>query len=187
MPSAALVKTTSKVKTQRPSIGLELMKSGDAKIAVASYSIQRRVIETVHDALQASLREEHIMDLRRFKRSLQDQAFNACVKRHQAFKQNQHTVNRLYIDEPTSCGESFMSACTFIYQKLAIAKFMVLQAKERSNAAKECKSQLEGLKQEFGAWIMPSRNGGIREADCNKQRNELLADWGLTNMNTERS
>ncbi|GKT65546.1 hypothetical protein ColTof4_03687 [Colletotrichum tofieldiae] len=187
MPSTVLAKATSKFKMENSSIGSEPMVPRDTKVAVASYSIQRRVIEAVHDALQASLREEHIMDLKRFKRSLRDQAFNTRAKRHMVFKQKQCTNNCFAFDTPTSCGEDFLSACTFVHQKLVIAKFMVLQAKERSKAAKEYNYQLDGLKQEFGDWIMPLRNGGVREADCTKQRNELLADWGLTNTNTDKS
>ncbi|KAK1981848.1 hypothetical protein LZ30DRAFT_749785 [Colletotrichum cereale] len=117
--------------------------------------------------------------------SLKDQAVNARTKRHLESNRKPCTGYSC-VDEPVSCEECVMSACTFVYQKLAIAKFMVLQAKERTTTAKECKEKLDVLKQKFGDCIIPGRNGGIREADCASEQHALLADLGFANTSTEQ-
>ncbi|KAK1590489.1 uncharacterized protein LY79DRAFT_554782 [Colletotrichum navitas] len=186
MPSTELENTLSGPKTDRDSSESDLMASKCIKIAVAAYSIERRVLETLHDTLQASLREEHAMDLWRFKRSLRDHAVNARTKRHWESDRKVCTGQSCF-DKPASYEECARSACTYVHQKLAIAKFMVLQAKERTAAAKECNEQLDGLRKEFGDCIMPGRNGGVKEEDCASERHALLVDWGLTNTSTKES
>ncbi|TQN65069.1 hypothetical protein CSHISOI_10354 [Colletotrichum shisoi] len=157
------------------------MEPEEVKVAVATYGVQRRVLETLHDALQTSLREEHALDLKRFKRSLKDQAFDArCAQRRRpgsGRKRDARSCHRL--DARASYEERALSACNYVHQKLATATFMVQLARERGRAAKEGRDQLEGLRREFGDWIVPARNGGVREGDCARQTKMVLADWGL--------
>ncbi|KDN66252.1 hypothetical protein CSUB01_06767 [Colletotrichum sublineola] len=187
MSSTGLAKTASRPKSNRDSINSKPLESKNIKIAVAAYSIQRRVLETLHDVLQANLREDHAMDLWGFKRSLRDHAVRTRTKRHLESARASCITGYNCFNEPASYEECVLSACTFVYQKLAIAKFMVLQAKERTAAAKECKEQLNGLRKEFGDCIVLEKNGGIREVDCASEQRALLAEWGLANTKTENS
>ncbi|KAK1971047.1 hypothetical protein LY78DRAFT_689296 [Colletotrichum sublineola] len=187
MSSTGLAKTASRPKSNRDSINSKPLESKNIKIAVAAYSIQRRVLETLHDVLQANLREDHAMDLWGFKRSLRDHAVRTRTKRHLESARASCITGYNCFNEPASYEECVISACTFVYQKLAIAKFMVLQAKERTAAAKECKEQLNGLRKEFGDCIVLEKNGGIREVDCASEQRALLAEWGLANTKTENS
>ncbi|KAK2017310.1 hypothetical protein LZ32DRAFT_654761 [Colletotrichum eremochloae] len=187
MSSTGLAKTASRPKSNRDSINSKTLASKNIKIAVAAYSIQRRVLETLHDVLQANLREDHAMDLWGFKRSLRDHAVKTRTKRHLESARASCITGYNCFNEPASYEECVISACTFVYQKLAIAKFMVLQAKERTAAAKECKEQLNGLRKEFGDCIVLGKNGGIREVDCASEQRALLAEWGLANTKTENS
>ncbi|KAJ0149804.1 hypothetical protein CTA2_525 [Colletotrichum tanaceti] len=175
----------------------DLMEPEEVKVAVATYGVQRRVLETLHDALQASLREEHALDLKRFKRSLKDQAFDArCARLRRRPKgaggggkgdddaRGCHCPFRRRLlldddDDDDDDGGRVLSACSYVHQKLATARFMVQLARERARAAKEGRDQLEGLRREYGDWVAPARNGGVREGDCARQTREVLAGWGL--------
>ncbi|EFQ34512.1 uncharacterized protein GLRG_09656 [Colletotrichum graminicola M1.001] len=126
------------------------------------------------------------MDLWRFKRSLRDHAAIVRTKRHWESDRSSCTGQSCF-DEPASYEECARSACTYVHQKLAIAKFMVLQAKERTAAAKGFKEQLDGLRKEFGDCIVPGRNGGIKEEHCASEQHALLVEWGLTNTSTMES
>ncbi|TIC91211.1 hypothetical protein CH35J_011358 [Colletotrichum higginsianum] len=165
------------------------MEREEVKVAVATYSVQRRVLETLLNALQASLREEHALDLKRFRRSLKDQAFDArCAQRRRQGSGRKRDARSCHcLDGRASCEERVLSACNYVHQKLATAMFMVQLARERGKAAKEGLDQLEGLRREFGGWIVPARNGGVREGDCARQMNMVLVDWGLADAAGEES
>ncbi|KAK1999384.1 hypothetical protein LX36DRAFT_680364 [Colletotrichum falcatum] len=125
------------------------------------------------------------MDLWRFKRSLKDYAVTARINRRLDSKRELCTGYSCF-GGPVSYEELVSSACTFVHHKLKIAKFMLLQAKEETAAAKECKEQLDGLRKEFGDCIVPERNGGVGEADCAGEQRALLAEWGLPDTGTEK-
>ncbi|KAK2049403.1 hypothetical protein LZ31DRAFT_340812 [Colletotrichum somersetense] len=186
-PSTKLEEAVSRPEAGTGSICSEPVESKDTKIAVAAFSIHRRVLETVHDVLLASLREDHDMDLRVFRISLRDHAVSARTKRHLESDRQLRAGYTCFEEPAASYEESARSAYTYVHQKLAIAKFMVLQANERTAAAKEFKEQLGGLRKEFGNCIVPGRNGGVREEDCTSEQHALLAEWGLANANTAKS
>lgn len=155
----------------------------DIKIGVAVYSIQRRVLEVLYATLQAHLLKEHCVELERFKEDLKAQAphknVNPCLQLRR----------RQVLDcaEGPKAGGGLVSAYAFICRKVELAKFKVLQVKERRKAAKKSKDELDGLRREFGDWIIPWKNGGITEADCAKERCELLLDWGLASLNSVKN
>ncbi|KAK2022324.1 hypothetical protein LX32DRAFT_698751 [Colletotrichum zoysiae] len=127
------------------------------------------------------------MDLWVFRRSLRDHAVSARTKRHLESDRQLRAGYTCFEEPAASCEEPARSACTYVHQKLAIAKFMVLQARERTAVAREFKEQLDGLRKEFGNCIVPGRNGGVREEDCTSERHALLAEWGLANTNAAKS
>ncbi|KAK2055635.1 hypothetical protein LY76DRAFT_595886 [Colletotrichum caudatum] len=187
MPSTKLEKVVSRPEAGTGSICSGPVASKDIKTAVAAFSICRRVLETVHDVLLASLREDHAMDLWVFKRSIRDHAVSARTKRYLESDRQLRAGYSCFEEPAVSYEECARSACTYVHQKLAIAKFMVLQAKERTAAAKEFKEQLDGLRKEFGNCIVPGRNGGVREEDCASEQHALLAEWGLADTSTAES
>ncbi|KAK1546430.1 hypothetical protein CPAR01_00397 [Colletotrichum paranaense] len=157
----------------------------DIKIAVAAYSIQRRVLETLHRALLAELRQAHDTELETFQHDLIDNLrLQAAIS---------HTTRNLFSklsstsssEEPVTPDERNLPASGRIRRRMEVTKVQLLQAEERRAAGKHLKDEIHGLRKEHGDIVIPERNGGITEADCLSEINTILFDWDLTNVKSE--
>ncbi|KXH26766.1 hypothetical protein CSAL01_00312 [Colletotrichum salicis] len=152
--------------------------TSEIKVAVAAYSIQRRVLETLHRTLLAELRQAHDTELENYKDDLRLQA----VISHTARSLSSQTSTNSSTGESATSDEGRLSTSGRIRRRMEITKFQLLQAKERRTAGKHRKEEIHGLRKEHGDIVIPEKNGGITEADCLREINKILVNWGLTNI-----
>ncbi|EXF86211.1 hypothetical protein CFIO01_02270 [Colletotrichum fioriniae PJ7] len=157
----------------------------DIKVAVAAYSIQRRVLETLHRTLLAELRQAHDTELENFKEDFkEDLCLQASISQttRSMFSKTSSTSSN---EESITSNKRNLPANGRIHRRMEVTKVQLLQAKERRAAGKQRKDEMHGLRKEHGDIVIPERNGGITEADCLREINTILVDWGLTNVKLE--
>ncbi|KAK1675365.1 hypothetical protein BDP55DRAFT_632054 [Colletotrichum godetiae] len=150
--------------------------TSEIKVAVAAYSIQRRVLETLHRTLLAELRQAHNTELENFKDDLRLQAAISQTTRSLSSQTSKNSST----GESATPGEGRLSTSGRVHRRMEITKFQLLQAKERRTAGKHHKEEIHRLRKEHGDIVIPEKNGGITEADCPREINTILVNWGLT-------
>ncbi|KAK7434838.1 hypothetical protein Landi51_13315 [Colletotrichum acutatum] len=157
----------------------------DINIAVAAYSIQRRVLETLHRRLLAELRQAHDTELDNFKQNLKEDLRLQAAISHTTRSLSSKTSSSNSTEESATSEEQRLPTSGRIRRRMEVTKVQLLQAKERRAAGKHRKDEIHGLKKEYGDVVIPEKNGGITEADCLREINTILFDWGLTNVKFE--
>ncbi|KAK1624333.1 hypothetical protein BDP81DRAFT_330608 [Colletotrichum phormii] len=152
--------------------------TSEIKVAVAAYSIQRRVLETLYRTLLAELRQAHDTELENFKDDLRLQA----VISHTTRSLSSQTLTTSSTGKSATSDEGRLSKSGRIRRRMEITTFELLQAKERRTAGKHRKEEIHGLRKEHGDIVIPEKNGGIAEANCLREINTILVNWGLTNI-----
>lgn len=158
----------------------------DIKVAVAAYSIQRRVLETLHRTLLAELRQAHDTELENFKEDFKEDLCLQASTSHTTRSLSSKTSSTSSNEESITSDKRNLPTSGRIHRRMEVTKVQLLQAKERRAAGKQRKDEMHGLRKEHGDIVIPERNGGITEADCLREINTILVDWGLTNVKLER-
>ncbi|KXH38491.1 hypothetical protein CSIM01_05616 [Colletotrichum simmondsii] len=170
---------------QNDSMNEKIPTTYDIKIAVAAYSIQRRVLETLHRTLLVELRQAHDTELETFKQDLKEHLRLQAAISQTTCSVSSKTPSTSNSEESVTPDERNLPASGCIRRRMEVTKVQLLQAKERRAAGKHRKDEIHGLRKEHGDIVIPERNGGITEADCLSEINTILFDWGLTNVKSE--